>query len=676
MIKIVPYESFTIFSIIDEESTHAKKNLLPSTRISINLVNQTSLRFLKYCPEKCVNTFYHYNDKEGIYETLLRVTLKHSIVDFIEKFIMSYNSGEFSKSIDFLNSRTSLNIVSDIELRKDICISSRKIDLDSSCFLAFKNGILNLDTLELEPFSPDIFLTERLETDYPTNKNLNMPVFKKFIIRFCDGKVDLIIFLRCLMYAVIHGTLHLKLDSITILFGDTGNGKSVFQSLLRLLSNNKFITTTPDVLLKCRFELSNLQNKKLLIVSDLPRLNLQELELLKKISTHDSLHGLKKGSNGNEPFVFYGNIVIATNDKLELPIIDNYRLSALARRIKNIYVPSKTVMAKDRFDLLTEEPNNKFSGPIFDEIGYIVKWALSLPPQLVMNYFHNQEILDIISHDIKKNDPIALFLSNFVEFNSKSKIYLNKNDDSSLWGLYSYFCNKGKYKLLSNKTFNIKVVEYFNSLNMPVSKDNRDVKGFFFSNIRIKYNTSHEVIDCYFEMRNNNQNIAISSISKILFPTTKEALNLLFDRKNFSEEQMSSLAKFSNFFIKKDVTQYLEQDTDNNNENLPVISTNVIDYNVSKENLTRDLESKETHTKKSYIIYKKNKALIEKNLIFEKGSSVKMETLLLSVGMKLNNANIYKIISHLKTVNDTVTVTKVKKNLFESIVHNVKVNNI
>ncbi len=172
MIQIIPDKSFTIFSIIDEESTHTKKSLLSSSRISINLVNQTSLKYLKYCPEKCLNTFYLYNHEKGIYDTLLRVTLKHSIVGFIEKYIMSYNNGEFVKSIDFLNSRTSSNIVDDIELRKGIHISPHKVEMDSSCFIAFKNGIVNLDTLELEPFSQDIFLTERVEMDYPSKNKV------------------------------------------------------------------------------------------------------------------------------------------------------------------------------------------------------------------------------------------------------------------------------------------------------------------------------------------------------------------------------------------------------------------------------------------------------------------------------------------------------------------------
>lgn len=97
--------------------------------------------------------------------------------------------------------------------------------------LNFKNGVLNLETEEIEPHSQEYGFTYTIPYDYaPTG---DCPTFKKFIQDVTCGDAQLVELITEYMGYCLSGADPVLVQKCAILHGDGSNGKSVLIGLMR-----------------------------------------------------------------------------------------------------------------------------------------------------------------------------------------------------------------------------------------------------------------------------------------------------------------------------------------------------------------------------------------------------------------------------------------------------------
>jgi len=178
--------------------------------------------------------------------------------------------------------------------------------------LPLKNGLLNLETFELEPHTPDKIFTHRFEIDY--DKEAKCPNIEKFfseVLHPADIPVMQELFGYCL-YADYpkHKTFWF--------FGSGRNGKGTTARLLIKMLGMQNIANVPLQSLGKRFAITRLYHKLAEIVSEPNTRRVFETETFKAISGGDQVEGEKKGIQETIKFTNYAKIIILAN---ALPLI-------------------------------------------------------------------------------------------------------------------------------------------------------------------------------------------------------------------------------------------------------------------------------------------------------------------------------------------------------------------
>jgi putative DNA primase/helicase len=144
----------------EESETHENRKLEPSVVTKYLTDNYLFLTFGERQKE-----IYRYDEKMGIWKPDGR--------SFIERNVQSYTPDKSKVNSHLVN-----EVISHIE--RETAGADRAIFESSAVpHLILLNGVLNLDTMTLEPFTPDYFMLGRLNVTY--NPEADCPVFKQFL---------------------------------------------------------------------------------------------------------------------------------------------------------------------------------------------------------------------------------------------------------------------------------------------------------------------------------------------------------------------------------------------------------------------------------------------------------------------------------------------------------------
>jgi Predicted ATPase len=144
----------------------------------------------------------------------------------------------------------------------------RKDLQEDSQYVAFRNGLLNLDTLQMEPFNPERFVTYQIETDYIPDCSGYAPAFDTFLSVSCgDDPLLAQRLLEAIGYTLVP-------DSSGKVFflaqGVPNSGKSVLGELLASFFDEDLVTATDFNTLGRQFGVGDLLGKRLSLSMDLP----------------------------------------------------------------------------------------------------------------------------------------------------------------------------------------------------------------------------------------------------------------------------------------------------------------------------------------------------------------------------------------------------------------------
>ncbi|MCY7336276.1 MAG: phage/plasmid primase, P4 family [Chamaesiphon sp.] len=196
-----------------------------------------------------------------------------------------------------------------IEFAKKDFLHEGWTEASNLLYIPFTNGVLELKTGQLLPYSPDYGFTWQLPRPYSAIE-ANWGSIDKFLKTFTNNNQQLNDIAIAFCNAVLTGRADLQ--KFLYLFGSGANGKGAFMGLLSMLvgKENTHSTTIAE-LNESRFESANLMNKRLVLMTDEDK-RVGGLSVFKSATGQDPIRYERKGKDATN-FIFKGMFVIAAN---------------------------------------------------------------------------------------------------------------------------------------------------------------------------------------------------------------------------------------------------------------------------------------------------------------------------------------------------------------------------
>lgn len=255
--------------------------------------------------------------------------------------------------------------------------SELKEQLSSKELLPVGNGILNKETKELHPFSPEYIITSKIATAY--NPSVKLPTFSgKFsfndwLKEIACNDDEVITLLWQVMNEAIN-PLQTR-GKLVILTGKGNNGKGTFQDLLKnLVGEGNYSTLRPEQFKG--FELGSLIGKTLNIGDDIENSFLPEVSNLKTITSGDALTINEKYGRVYELelkllCMFSANEIPKTKDRTNgwyrrlciIPFDADFNGKKENKAIKQVYLKDKRLLEWVLVQIVNMKPFDKFIDP-------------------------------------------------------------------------------------------------------------------------------------------------------------------------------------------------------------------------------------------------------------------------------------------------------------------------
>lgn len=152
----------------------------------------------------------------------------------------------------------------------------------------FKNGILNIDTMELLPHSPEYFSTIQIPCNYLPNAFLSQAkVTTKFLNDITSGNADDKATILEYIGAIISNIKGSRFKKFLVLKGKGNTGKSVLLDLVTYLVGLENTFTSDIKKLHSHFGLAGAYGKRLICCGDMKFASLAEIDIIKELTGGD-----------------------------------------------------------------------------------------------------------------------------------------------------------------------------------------------------------------------------------------------------------------------------------------------------------------------------------------------------------------------------------------------------
>ena len=272
-----------------------------------------------------------------IWEVIGENELQRKVKAFYEEYNTKY------KNVDMLN-----NVI------KCLSVDLPLFKQTDAKLLAFKNGVLNKNTLEFMPYRKEYYLTgfnpcDYLETQTPT------PNFDKWINFISNDSEERKKSLLAALYMILNNRYDWQLT--LELIGEPGGGKSTFLQVAKMISGEGNYTAIDLELLKDEKARDIILNKTFLFSPDQARF-IGDSSILKRISGGDEITFNPKNKKSFSSKV---NAIIAICSNT-LPIYKNDGGGMERRRV--LFPFTRAVEEKDKDEHLVEKIQGELGGII------------------------------------------------------------------------------------------------------------------------------------------------------------------------------------------------------------------------------------------------------------------------------------------------------------------------
>jgi len=338
-------------------------------------------------------------------------------------------------------------------------LKAKEKSFSSTKYIPVKNGVFNLETWELQDFSPDIITRNKIPVAYipdayyeVTDKTLNkMAVHDKKIRLLLEEILGYILFRRN------------EFGATFILTGNGSNGKSSFLKIIRKLAGSENVSSLDLKELDQRFKTAELFGKLVNIGDDISKGYIKESSIFKKLATGETINVERKGK---DPFDFtnYAKLIFSAN---EMPRINDYS-DGLGRRLQIVPFKAKFSPNDPDFDpfitdkLLSDE-----------SMQYVLNLALKALKRLLTNkqFTKSKAVEEELKKYQEENNPIISFINN-------EDIELERAIVSDVYMQYKLYCSENGYQAVSNVSFSKQIKQLYGYTSKQQKVDGKNKRVF------------------------------------------------------------------------------------------------------------------------------------------------------------------------------------------------------
>lgn len=323
------------------------------------------------------------------------------------------------------------------EVMKYMRLIADELEPSDARYIGFRNGVLDVVTNTMQPYSPDTVLTNMIPWDYVpdaydelTDKTLNKLA--------CGDETIRALLEECVGYCFYRRN---ELGKAFILTGDKANGKSTFLEMVKNVLGERNIAALDLKELGDRFNTAMLYGKLANIGDDIGDDFLQgsQVAMFKKIATGNRIKAEYKGQT---PFEFnpYVKMLFSAND---IPRMRD-KTGAVLRRL--VIIPFNNVFSKDDPDY---DPWIVYKLKTQNAVEYLIRVGIEgLRRVLTTNSFtESSAVQEQVAEYEEENNPLVGFLKE-----NGAETIVNQ-PTSDVYRRYQIFCSENGMQPMSNTVF-------------------------------------------------------------------------------------------------------------------------------------------------------------------------------------------------------------------------------
>jgi len=385
------------------------------------LLAEELMREYRFITLKDTDQIYVFND--GFYQPFGEILIKSECRKRLGK---EYRKNRAAEVVDFIKAST---------------YTSRREE--PAYLVPLANGVLNLKTLELQPYNPDLMFFNKLPIKY--DPSADCPHIKKFLREIVATEEDVQILLEVIGFCLYREYFIAK---ALMLVGDGSNGKSTFLNLVKaFLGKENVSSRSLQELEENRFAKADLHHKLANIYADLPDKALFRTGTFKMLTGRDLITAERKFQH-SFTFENYAKLLFSAN-KVPEAFDDS---DAFFRRWLIVVFPNQFINDKADPNIL-----QKLTTP--EELSGLLNLVLpALKRLLEKGQFSISKTTEEIRQDyIRKSSPIAAFVTDCLEIDSEA--FIIKKD---LFNAFAEYCRIKNLPVVSQDTFFKNLPKYVN----------------------------------------------------------------------------------------------------------------------------------------------------------------------------------------------------------------------
>lgn len=346
---------------------------------------------------------------------------------------------EMIKHIPQLNMAKRREVIAYLKL-----LIKNSTNISPAHYIAFKNGIYNLETGELEEFSPSKIITNKINFNY--NPDAHSELLDRTLDKLaCHDKNIRMLLEEAAGYCLYRRN---ELRKAFILTGERRNGKSTYLAMIENMLGRENIASLDLKELGDRFKTAELFGKLANIGDDIDGDFIASPGMFKKLVSGSTVNAEKKGS---DPFEFsnYSKFLFSAN---EIPRIRD-KTGAVIDRL--VIVPFNAIFSKSDPDY---DPFIKYKLLQDDCMEYMILLAVEGLKRVLkaQEFTKSEKTVNAIMEYEEENNPILVF------FQSIDIGMVENEPTNNVYKKYKEFCMANGLEELSNIAFSKLIKKHFN----------------------------------------------------------------------------------------------------------------------------------------------------------------------------------------------------------------------
>ena len=322
-------------------------------------------------------------------------------------------------------------------------IVENKRKIDTSNYIAFKNGVYDIFNDKLLEFSPDIIVTNKIDFDFVQGAyhELLDNVLNKMS---CHDEG-----IRNLLEEIAGYTFYRRneLRKSFIFVGDKANGKSTYLDLISFMLGDDNVSALDLADLGSQFKTAEIAGKLANVGDDIGDEFIKNPAIFKKLVSGDRITVERKGTH---PFEFnnYAKLLFSANN---IPRIKDKSGAVLSRLI---IVPFNATFSKSDADY---DPYIKYKLRSDESIEYFIQIGIKGLKRVLENqaFTQNEAVQRELEEYEENNNPIILFFKEYGE------LALMNEPTTKCYMKYKEFCISNSFTPMSQIEFSKTVKRQF-----------------------------------------------------------------------------------------------------------------------------------------------------------------------------------------------------------------------